>query len=347
MRNLILPIAGKSSRFQDMRPKWMLTNPNGNLMFFESLHGLDMDFFDNIYVTMLKEHEDFYQISENIKSVLSEKYNKKVIITLLDKETKSQPETVFETISRNEIEGFIAIKDCDNYFEISPKLENSIGVFDLHNLTSVNPSNKSYILLDVNNNITNIAEKRIISNFFCCGYYSFKKSTDFIKYYNEIKDRDSIYISHIIMMMILDSERFISIKCENYIDWGTKEDWLNYKNQFKTIFSDIDGVLFINGSENFRPKWGETEPIVENIEHLNYLFNTGKYQIILTTSRPESYRKMTEEQLLKHGVKFHKILFGLLSSQRIIVNDYSKTNPYPSCISINVQRDSKSLRDLL
>ena len=28
-----------------------------------------------------------------------------------------------------------------------------------------------------------------------------------------------------------------------YYDWGTLEDWNKYKNEFKTLFIDIDGTL--------------------------------------------------------------------------------------------------------
>ena len=30
--NLILPVAGMSSRFPGVKPKWLLTHPNGNLL---------------------------------------------------------------------------------------------------------------------------------------------------------------------------------------------------------------------------------------------------------------------------------------------------------------------------
>ena len=36
--SLILPCAGSSSRFPNMKPKWMLTSPQNNLMIQESKH---------------------------------------------------------------------------------------------------------------------------------------------------------------------------------------------------------------------------------------------------------------------------------------------------------------------
>ena len=44
MRSLVIPMAGKSSRFPNMRPKWMLTHPMSNrFMAIESILGLKVD----------------------------------------------------------------------------------------------------------------------------------------------------------------------------------------------------------------------------------------------------------------------------------------------------------------
>ena len=40
---LLLPVAGKSSRFPGLRPKWLLTLPNGQLMIERSLSGLKLE----------------------------------------------------------------------------------------------------------------------------------------------------------------------------------------------------------------------------------------------------------------------------------------------------------------
>ena len=42
-------------------------------------------------------------------------------------------------------------------------------------------------------------------------------------------------------------------KVERYSDWGTLEDWNKYKSEYKTIFTDLDGVLVENSAEYFEP----------------------------------------------------------------------------------------------
>ena len=56
MKILILPVAGKSARYPGMRPKWLLTMPNGKLMIEQSVSKIDCEKFDKVYVVALKEH---------------------------------------------------------------------------------------------------------------------------------------------------------------------------------------------------------------------------------------------------------------------------------------------------
>ena len=48
MATLIVPCAGKSTRFPNMKPKWMLTHPDGKLMIEKALEGMPLKKFDRI-----------------------------------------------------------------------------------------------------------------------------------------------------------------------------------------------------------------------------------------------------------------------------------------------------------
>lgn len=349
---LVLPISGKSSRFGGVRPKWMLTHPNGNLMLTESIKGLSLDSFNKIVIIALKKHEDTYKFSEILKKEISEQCNIPIDIihlVLLNKETKSQSETVYLGLSLLNINDSIYIKDCDNYFKLNIDKNtnyNFVSVADLYNTSITKAGNKSYVQTGNNNNVVVIAEKKIIGNLFCSGGYFFKSSLEFIeecRYLQEKFSEDELYISHVIYSMILKGHAFFTEVTSNFIDWGTYEDWITYKNEFMTIFIDLDGVLVKNSSEHFDPKIGSTSKIEANTKKINDLYDNGKTMIIITTARKESFRKITEEQLLKEGIKYHSLLMGLYSAKRVLINDFSKTNTYPSAISINLERDSNNL----
>jgi len=348
MKNLIIPAAGSSTRFPNVRPKWLLTQPTGELMLTSAISGLNLKEFDSIYLVVLKNHIDKYDCIRGIKeSFDSLNILHKLNITILANETRSQAETVSAAIRQENISGGIFIKDSDNYFETDVVSGNKICVYDLNETKLINPTNKSYVLINDVNLITNIIEKKIISSFFCCGGYSFESAEKFLEYYEKLKNFDNLYISHIIYSMILDGHCFFPALSNNYKDWGTIDDWYQYKDKFTTFFIDIDGVLVENSAEFFSPYWGDTSGITENIEIINKLFDSGKSQIILTTSRKQKYKEVTEQQLAKNGVKYHQIIFDLLSSKRIIINDYSNTNKFKSCDSINIKRNSKELGDIL
>jgi len=112
-------------------------------------------------------------------------------------------------------------------------------------------------------------------------------------------------------------------------------------------FVDIDGVLVKNSSNYLEPRWCESDGIHENIKALNDIYDIGKIQIILTTSRKSKYRDITINQLKKQGIKYDKLLMDLNHCQRIIINDFAKTNKYKNCDSLNIMRNKNNLSDYL
>jgi hypothetical protein len=346
--NLIIPCAGESSRFPGTRPKWMLTQPNGKLMVDEAISGLNTENIDKIYVVILQKHAAQYECIDGINQAFKKAgHEEKFELVVLDNPTKSQPETIAQTILKKNITGPIFIKDCDAYFNAEIRPSNEVCTFDLSNMDMVHAANKSYVIQDEHGIITNIAEKHIISSTFCVGGYSFDSASVFLDFYTQIKHLDNLYVSHVIYQMMLSGITFETQQVTNYVDWGTLAEWSLYKSQFASLFIDIDGVIVKNSSQYFNPVWGETSGIDENIEVINDLYESDKVQIILTTARSEEFKSETESQLATLGVKYHKIIYELLHAKRIIVNDYAKTNPYKSCEAINIKRDSPELKDML
>jgi hydroxymethylpyrimidine pyrophosphatase-like HAD family hydrolase len=342
-------MAGKSSRFPNTRPKWMLSHPSSNrFMGIESITGLNLDFFENIYFICLEEHETQYQFLEGFKNELRKigVENKSEIILLKEK-TESQSETIFNAIKEKNIEGFIFVKDSDNYFDVEIKDQsNQICYFDLNSIDGINARNKSYIQLDTNGIVSNIVEKKVISSNFSVGGYGFSDAYEFCKNYENLKDIEGeCYISNIIFEMLLSGKTFTGTNTLNYKDWGTLEDWNKYKETYKTLFVDLDGTLVTNTSHLFPPYIGEGTPLQNNIDYLNKLYSSGRVRIVITTSRPKEYYQDTINELKNKQIPFDEIIMGLPHSQRILINDFARSNPYPSCSSLNIPRNSDNLED--
>ena len=321
MSTLILPCAGRSTRFPNSRPKWSLTHPYGELMVIQSIKGLDLNQYDKIVAVFVKEDLEQFGLRDGIIKSF-ENLGKNYEIVELENTTKSQSETVTRAIEKLNIQGGILVKDCDGYFNGDSVDGNFVYVCSLQDVDKINAKSKSYVDVDTNGFIKTIVEKDVISSLFCCGGYSFSDASKFVKTYKKLSDlsNDEIYISHIIYQQILDGETFKIENVDNFKDWGTLSDWDEYKKQYKTLFIDLDGVLVENSGEYVGNIWGTTKDLGSNKRYINKLYDSGKTRIIITTSRKSSYKDETLSQLNNLGIKFHDIIFDLLHCQRILIN---------------------------
>jgi len=349
MKTLLLPVAGKSARYPGMRPKWLLTMPNGKLMIEQSVSRINCEKFDKIYVIALKEHIDKYVNKKILIESLRKNISKKVELFILKKDTSCQAETILKFLQSKKIISSFLIKDCDNEFSINEntlknkKLENSVYAIDIKTLELIDAKSKSYIEKDAYNSITNIVEKKIISDFFCCGAYSFNNAKEFISNAKELlKKSKNVYISHIILNMILNGKNFKYLASKNYVSWGTVSEYRQWQKKSITIFCDFDGCLVKNGSTIFKGGH-KIIPLEKNLLALKKLQLINDIELIITTSRPKKEIFKIKKLLAKYKIVYKDIIVDLKHTRRILVNDFSITNPYPSSIAINTERNSEEL----
>ena len=326
----------------------MLSHPMTNrMMVTEAISGLNLDFFDNIYFICLQQHEDKYQFMKGFVSELDDAgLREKSNIVLLPEQTDSQSETVYTFLSGYDLDGFVFIKDSDGFYRCDVEERNQVAYFDLNDMDDINARTKSYVDLDVNDVVTNIVEKKVISSTFSSGGYGFADAKEFCKTFEKLQDMDGeCYISHIIFEMMLSGSTFYGTKTTDFKDWGTLDAWNKYKSQYKCLFVDIDGTLITNSSHHFPPYVGSGEPIENNIDFIAELHEQGKTKIVLTTSRPEKFRQLTITELQTKGIPFDELVMGLPHCQRVIINDFARSNPYPSCKAINIPRNTDDLME--
>jgi len=299
---VIVPCAGKSTRFLGMRPKWMLNHPDGDLMVKKAVEGLGVEPKD-IIITILKEHEEKYDIARGLKENMGEE----ITIIILDEQTKCAAETVYLTLKKTGITESFLVRDSDNIF-IIPQIEedfNYVCYSDLHEYSDIDPGNKSYIKMNEQNIITDIAEKKVIAESFNVGGFFFKDPQDFFLSFEELNIKNGaeegkeLYVSHIIEDLIINRGKvFFGKKVSSYFDWGTFSQWSKYCRNFKTYFLDIDGILLKNSAQFFKPRWEDAQPIEENLKTIKELSGDKNTQLFFITSRPEKYRQLTENKLL-------------------------------------------------
>jgi len=350
MTTLIVPACGKSSRFGEGRPKPYRTHPLGEPMLIEAMKGITG--FDRLVIGVIAEHITTYGVDlDALKLTIGKHHGITPEFVMLNQSAGSQPGDCYQIIKSANITGAICIKDCDNYFKhhIAPN-KNFVCISRLKGDT--NAINKSYVSLDKNGKLLGIVEKMVIGDLFCCGGYGFQDADEFCSVYEKVLAIGSInsgelYISHIIQDMLLNGSDFDVEDANDYVDWGDNEVWRRYCSQYKTMFVDIDGCLCVNGSEYFEPKWETSDGLTNNIALVNEMFDSGTVQVILTTSRKSEYKEATKQQLTRLGIKYHSIIYDLFHAQRMIVNDFSEGNPYPSAVAFSVDRNADCLRQYI
>lgn len=347
MYTLIVPCAGISSRFPNMRPKWMLTHPDGKLMVEKAIEGLNTDAFDRIIITILREHAEKYESELWLKQIFEDQ----VEVCIVEDSTFSQTETVYQTLLQMNVKGPFCVKDSDGYIEVVIKGENFVTGKDIRSMPDLtNVPAKSFVLKNEQNILTDIIEKSVSSNHISIGLYGFGDALQYIDKYLELSNlisTEEIYPSHIISSLIGEGSIFRYLEAKEYQDWGTAKEWRNDALKMSLYLVDIDGVVFRNKGRYGSKNWSsEDVPLVSNIKKLKEIQKNGG-QFIFVTSRPEKYRKKTELSLKQQDLTWHNIVMGCFHSQRYIINDFASTNQYPSCVAINIARDGDDLENYI
>lgn len=331
MHTLILTCAGESSRFPGKTPKWALTHPKGNIMAVESVAGIRG--YDRVVVAVREDHVQQFgadALQTELASLNCE------LLPLAP--TANQVGTVAAVLKMLNIEGTFTVKDCDNRFDYRLPTEGcAVAVCDLHTVGLVVPGNKSYVKAD-GEKALRIQERQIIGHQFCCGAYTFRLPELFFKH-----DAGKLYLSEVLQSILME-EPVWAKSAYNYVDWGTAQDWALYTRRWKTLFVDLDGVVFRSGHRSFSPKWGENGVIERNVEYLNGL---SYVQIVLTTSRPERMREQTKQQLEEVGLRYDQLVMGLNVCSRVLVNDFVQDRGRHTSFAVNLERDSDKLEEQL
>jgi hypothetical protein len=338
-RTLLLTCAGRSTRFPNHRAKWSLTHPSGHTMAAMALRGLNLDPETRVVVAFNQHDFDHYGFRPLQQEFLVSGF---VVNPVSVGETRHQVETVLKAMDVGRIsdDDALTVRDCDNFFRWNVGGSNQVAVVDLNDVeVPLVVRNKSYATLK-GDHVERLDEKKVTSPYFCCGAYSFVRAGMVPRY-----AKSSEFLSGVVTNAVDGGAVFGVQVADDYEDWGTEEDWLNYTRQWRTLFVDIDGVLVKSSHRTFSPVWGESEVIDANVAALNRLHATGKVEIILTTSRPDSLRQETILQL--KDLKFDRLIMGLRNCARVLVNDSVGKRRQLTALAINIERESPQLGELL
>lgn len=339
---IIVPAAGLSTRFPDMKPKYLLYDYKGDMMLMNALRPF-RDKGYKIHIGILKEHEEKYNVIKQIQHEWHDNINYVVI----DKPTKGPADTVYQIIKQAGLHlSPILIKDCDSFFEHEFQNGNYVCVSHIseHEILKKLAS-KSFTIANEHDIIRDIVEKEVVSDTFCVGGYKFDSAMLYKKAFESVKTVKEVFVSDVISLCLSWGEIFFNKPVTNYVDVGTASDWFEF-NDRPVIFCDIDGTIIKSQSRLQLEAKEECEPLENNIKRLLQLQDRGA-QFIFTSARENQYTSLTREMLYELGFRSFNLICGLQNSKRILINDYNNANPYPRAEAINIKRDSDNLEDFL
>ncbi|MFN2473891.1 MAG: hypothetical protein ABR588_08265 [Sphingomicrobium sp.] len=345
---MIVPCAGRSSRFPNMAPKWMLPDHDGVPMVVRAIEGLGVA-PDDLIVTLLAEQDAQFDAVAGLERA----FGAPVRCVVLDRPTSSQSETVARTLRETEVDEPFLVKDSDNFFELDAIEEpfNYISVSSLNDFDMINARNKSYVQIDQDSVVTNVREKRVISDLFSVGGYFFRSPTEFLDTFDALSGAGRVndaelYISEIIGHMILNGQSFQAKRVRNYQDWGTVHEWRHKLETRRVFLVSIDGFLFERGSSHFAPAFADVkanEGAVEAVLKMTELQQT----IIYLSIRPPELEAMTRAQLTAQGLPDGQIIFGCGVAQWSLVTSSHPSLPFNTSRAFEIEPDDINVIDKL
>ena len=230
--NILVPMAGEGSRFKEAGyffPKPIIEVLNKPMIqwVIESLN-IEANY---IFIIQKKHQEKF-----NIKSMLKILQPNCKIIEI-DQLTEGAACTTLlakKYINNNDP---LIIANSDQYIKwnssqsiynfITKKIDGGILTFN-----SVHPK-WSYAKCDKDSNVTEVAEKKVISNNATVGVYFWKKGSDYVKYANQmikknVRVNNEFYVCPVFNEAIKDSKTIKIEKVEEMHGLGTPEDLSNF-----------------------------------------------------------------------------------------------------------------------
>ena len=345
---LLLPCAGKSTRYPGTRPKWMLTLPEGDLALARAAASVPSTAYDRAIIAVRAEHEAGYQATALLRRVFGEN----VEVLVLDRDTRGPAETVAEMIRRADVTGAFVVKDADSFFDPAPIPDgNFVALSDVRRSPHMtNVGAKSFAVINEHNLVVEMVEKNLASNFVSVGLYGFADAATYLGHFDRLAADEAgqeFFVSHVMNRGIIAGMMVSPLIVAGLIDVGTLEDWRRHVRPRGTIVTDLDGVVFENHSRYFPPYWTDADrPIDANVAALRRWQEDGA-QLIFMTARPEAFRQATEEALRSLGLEAHALIMDCRHGRRFLVNDHASSNPYPAAVAISTERNSPNLADYM
>ena len=319
----------------------------------------------NLYFVILKEHIKKFDAINRLKKIFGDS----IKIIVIPKLTSGPADTARIALKKINNNNPIIINDSDHYFNGNAlfneiiKIKKTKEVYGIINTTNTNSKkpNWSYINENDKGKLIGVKEKDIKlaqSNARgIIGSYFFSNKKIFLNEANKIiktSNNKEFFISEVINNLIKKNKKFNVCFTKKIYPLGNYEQVKKFEKKFdfkdfypepKTIIIDFDGVLIrhddAGGSNSKQKKFiYPTKAISSNVDLIKNEYKNGSF-IVVMSARPENERKNVMNELSKFKINYHKILLGVASGSRVVINDKKKSHPnIKTAIAIETRRNS-------
>jgi dTDP-glucose pyrophosphorylase len=353
--NIVIPMAGLGSRFSKngIKTPKPLIEVNGKTLIEHSVESLGIP---GRYIFITRKYDDG-EDNESLSRILK-RLDPKSLEIQIDHTTSGCSETCLYAREHIDNDEELIITNCDQLMNwdansfmetVSPSyVDGAVVLFK-----SKDPKN-SFAKVS-GGCISNIVEKKPISDDALVGIHYWKQGSDFVSSSENLLKHfrssglPECYISETYNYLIKQEKNILSffIPKNSYVPLGTPEDVSIYMGKLKefytekpkTIFCDLDGTVLKHCH-----KFSDLNKIdPEVLPGVNAKFNewdSKGYKIILTTARKESARQMTEAHLRSLGLCWDHLILGVSSGVRVLINDKLRDADKNRAISVNLITDS-------
>ena len=227
---VLIPMAGEGSRF--VKEGFTFPKPligvRGKPMIQQVVENLDFD-CEYVFLVRKKHIEDYPGLLDTLDRITNGRFE----YVEVDGLTEGAACTALLAEKHIDNDESLLIANSDQFIEYEPEnfitLKSLTGVDALvFTFNAVHPK-WSFVKTNSRGFITEVAEKRPISNIATCGIYWYRKGSDFVKYAKQMIEKDirvnnEFYIAPVYNELIEDGKTLIPFYVHKMWGLGTPED---------------------------------------------------------------------------------------------------------------------------
>ena len=238
--NIVLPMAGRGSRFrqQGYRDSKPFIDVNGKPMIVRVIENLNIKFDKNFKFIILCQKADFAEYDFSLFNKLIGHDN--IEIVKLDGITEGAACTLLT--AKEFIDNKVPLLSFNSDQMIDYDPNETYSRLSLHDggmpCFQGEGTKWSYAKTDEDGYVTEVAEKKQISNDATAGYYYWSRGSDFVKYAEQMIAADDrlnneFYVAPVYNYAVKDGKRIVITQVNKIYQMGTPEDLQEYLNDGK------------------------------------------------------------------------------------------------------------------